>query len=47
MPATMVGDTHADYLTYIQHDQAFHRALVDAIGNGKVSRATPVWPASP
>jgi DNA-binding GntR family transcriptional regulator len=39
MPATMVGDTHADYLTYIHHDQEFHRGLVDAIGNGKVSES--------
>jgi DNA-binding GntR family transcriptional regulator len=37
MPATMVGDTHADYLTYIHHDQVFHRTLVDAIGNGRLS----------
>jgi DNA-binding GntR family transcriptional regulator len=36
MPATMVGDTHADYLTYVHHDQVFHRTLVDAIGNGRL-----------
>jgi DNA-binding GntR family transcriptional regulator len=36
MTATMVGDTHADYLTYIRHDQEFHRTLVAAIGNGKI-----------
>jgi DNA-binding GntR family transcriptional regulator len=39
MTATMVGDTHADYLTYIRHDQAFHRTLVEAIGNGKISES--------
>lgn len=39
MPATMVGDTHADYLTYIHHDQVFHRTLVDAIGNGRLSES--------
>jgi DNA-binding GntR family transcriptional regulator len=36
MTATMVGETHADYLTYIQHDQGFHRTLVEAMGNGKL-----------
>jgi DNA-binding GntR family transcriptional regulator len=36
MTSTMVGDTHADYLTYIRHDQEFHRTLVAAIGNGKI-----------
>ena len=39
MTATMVGDTHADYLTYIRHDQDFHRTLVGAIGNGKISES--------
>ena len=36
MTTTMVGETHADYLTYIRHDQSFHRTLVEAIGNGKL-----------
>jgi DNA-binding GntR family transcriptional regulator len=36
MTATMVGETHADYTTYIQHDQGFHRTLVEALGNGKL-----------
>lgn len=36
MTETMVGETHADYLAYIAHDQGFHRALVQAIGNGKL-----------
>ena len=39
MTTTMVGDTHADYLTYIRHDQEFHRTLVGAIGNGKISES--------
>jgi len=39
MTATMVGDKHADYLTYIRHDQDFHRTLVGAIGNGKISES--------
>src|SRR4051794_30502465 len=36
MTETMVGETHADYLAYIDHDQRFHRTLVEAIGNGKL-----------
>jgi DNA-binding GntR family transcriptional regulator len=36
MAETKVGETHADYLDYIEHDQGFHRALVESIGNGKV-----------
>jgi DNA-binding GntR family transcriptional regulator len=36
MTETMVGETHADYLTYIEHDQGFHRTVVEAIGNGKL-----------
>lgn len=36
MTETMVGETHADYLAYIAHDQSFHRTLVETIGNGKL-----------
>lgn len=33
MPATVVGDTHTDYMAYLRHDQAFHQLLIDAVGN--------------
>ncbi len=37
MAATNVGDSHKDYLAYIHLDQCFHQALIDTVGNRKLS----------
>lgn len=37
MAATNIGESHADYLTYIQLDQRFHQLMVDCLHNRRLS----------
>jgi len=38
MAMTNVGESHGDYLSYIQLDQRFHQSLVDCLDNRRLSQ---------
>jgi DNA-binding GntR family transcriptional regulator len=37
MAATTVGDSHSDYLAYINLDESFHQSIVSCVGNSTLS----------